>query len=286
MGLGLHNYHQTFTNFPPAVIFGPDGKPWHSWRVLILPYLEQTALYNQYDFNEPWNGPKNSKLLDKMPAVYRDPIYGNEKGHFTHYAALVGAWKVGNSEVHTALSPEGIKQGPVKPGQPAAFNFSDPAASSMRNVTDGTSNTIVVAPVSPDRKIPWMKPEDITVTADFPGLGQPGGIAAPYKSGEAPNAPRSAPVLILDGSVRMIPDSINVTMLRALTTRDGGEVIDSSSLLRTRPGQVSNRQERSSRSTSTAPRPVRRSSDVKEAVAWWTKARGSANRPRILLSLR
>jgi hypothetical protein len=57
IGLAMHNFHATHGCFPPAVVTGPDGKPWHSWRVLILPYLEELKLYNEYDFTVPW-GPR------------------------------------------------------------------------------------------------------------------------------------------------------------------------------------------------------------------------------------
>jgi hypothetical protein len=86
----MHNFHDTHKQFPPAAIFGPDGKPWHSWRVLLLPYLEQIALYDQYRFDEPWDGPNNKKLLAAMPPVYRDPLYGEDQGHFPHYAVVTG----------------------------------------------------------------------------------------------------------------------------------------------------------------------------------------------------
>ena len=56
----MHNFHAITNHFPPAVIFGPDGKPWHSWRVLILPYLEENELYNAYDFSQPWDSPRNN----------------------------------------------------------------------------------------------------------------------------------------------------------------------------------------------------------------------------------
>jgi hypothetical protein len=58
-------------SYPPAYIVGPDGKPWHSWRMLILPDLEQHELYNKYNFDEPWDGPNNRMLWDQMPAIYR-----------------------------------------------------------------------------------------------------------------------------------------------------------------------------------------------------------------------
>src|SRR5262245_42706847 len=66
-GLALQNYHDTYGSFPPAFVLGPDGRPWHSWRVLILPFMECDPLYREYRFNEPWDGPNNRKLLAKMP---------------------------------------------------------------------------------------------------------------------------------------------------------------------------------------------------------------------------
>jgi hypothetical protein len=213
IGLAMHNFHSTYNQYLPAVIFGPDGKPWHSWRVIILGYIEQLDLYNQYDFGEPWDSAKNLKLLDRMPSVYRDPVYGDGKGHFTHYAALVGP--------RTAFTPEG---GKMTAGKPVAF---EKGGTSIRNMTDGTSNTVMIAPVSPDRKIPWTKPEDITVGPNFPGLGQPGGIAAPYKAGPQPGAPQLAPVLLADGSVHFLPATISSQVLDALMTINGGEIIPS-----------------------------------------------------------
>ena len=60
--MAVANYHETFGSFPPAFVNGPDGTPWHSWRVLILPYLQQQKLYESYNFAEPWNGPNNRTL--------------------------------------------------------------------------------------------------------------------------------------------------------------------------------------------------------------------------------
>ena len=209
MGLAMHNFHSTFNNFPPAVVFGPDGKPWHSWRVLILPYVEEAGIYNQYDFSQPWDSPKNRALIDKMPSVYRDPLNGETTGSDTHYAALVGEG--------TLFSPKGstIK---VANGTASDGLFK---GRSMAEITDGTSNTISIVPVDPSRKIPWTKPEDINVGADFPGLGKPGGIFTPARI----DGVGVAPVLIADGSVRTLFETIDLATVRALTTIRGGEVI-------------------------------------------------------------
>src|SRR5580765_5120811 len=62
IGFSLHAYHERYDSFPPAYVNGPDGTRWHSWRVLFLPFLGQSDLFNQYNFDEPWNGPHNQAL--------------------------------------------------------------------------------------------------------------------------------------------------------------------------------------------------------------------------------
>jgi hypothetical protein len=219
IALAIHGFNTTMTRLPPAVIYGPDGKPWHSWRVLLLPYLGQIDLYNAYDFTQPWDGAKNIKLLNRMPDVYHDPAYGDTKGHDAHYAALVGAWEGTSGEVHTAFPPSGVRMKGVRPGLP--FDEIRAAGATLRDATDGTSVTIAIAPASPDRKIPWTKPEDIAVGPGFPGLGHPGGIAAPHRAGGPPDGPRAAPVLLLDGDVKILLDTVKPETLLALASRDG-----------------------------------------------------------------
>ena len=93
IALALHNYHDTYGCFPPAYLADRNGKPMHSWRVLILPFIEQSALYQKYDFSEPWDGPKNSKLLSSMPHVYSCPSVARTaagRSTCTSYLAVVG----------------------------------------------------------------------------------------------------------------------------------------------------------------------------------------------------
>ena len=73
LGLALQAYHDKYGSLPPAYFPDKDGKPKYSWRVLILPMLGEQALYDAYDFDEPWNGPNNRKLASKMPAVFACP---------------------------------------------------------------------------------------------------------------------------------------------------------------------------------------------------------------------
>ena len=114
LGLAMHNYHATDGTFPPAAVYSKDGKPLLSWRVLLLPYLEQNDLFRQFKLDEPWDGPTNKKLLAKMPEIYAIPRDKAKQSHATAYQVFTGA-------------------GTIFPG---------PKASRVADITDGTSNTI------------------------------------------------------------------------------------------------------------------------------------------------
>jgi hypothetical protein len=97
INLALLNYADQNGHFPPPYIADENGKPMHSWRVLILPLIDERALYDQYNFDEPWDGPDNSKLADKMPAVFSSPqiskssFWGSSDNAFnTSYLLPVG----------------------------------------------------------------------------------------------------------------------------------------------------------------------------------------------------
>ncbi|WP_406693407.1 M56 family metallopeptidase [Singulisphaera sp. Ch08] len=127
--LAMHNYADTYGHFPPAVIRPADGKPPYSWRVAILPYIEQNDLFKEYNFNEPWDSVSNRKLIEKIPPLYRHP--SDESGNNAYF---------------------------VVTGEPTLFPPGHPGVK-IAEVTDGTSNTIMF--VEAKREIPWTKPEDI-----------------------------------------------------------------------------------------------------------------------------
>jgi hypothetical protein len=88
-------YEADHGRLPPPYIAGPNGKPMHSWRVLILPYLEAQNLFDEYDFSEPWNGPNNSLLAQQAPDIFQCPSDASRIGGTTSYFAVVGpqtAW--------------------------------------------------------------------------------------------------------------------------------------------------------------------------------------------------
>jgi hypothetical protein len=186
LGLAFHNYSQAHNGrFPTSVMIGPDGKTPYSWRVAVLPYLEQNELYKQYNFNEPWDGPNNRKLLDKMPPTFRHPD-GDRKSSSYYMPA--------NPRAMGAAPGEGL----------------------MSSITDGLSYTIAL--VEARRDIPWTKPEDIPVPVPADGANAP----LPKLGGFEPGGFNA---LFSDGAVRTLEDSIAPDTLKAFFSKDGGEVI-------------------------------------------------------------
>lgn len=135
--VALQNYEATHGHLPPAYIADENGKPMHSWRVLILPHLDQQAIYDQYDFDEPWNGPNNSKLINKLDP--KSVLFQGEyqtKNYLTSFKLVTGPGTAFDQD-HTV-------------------KLSDLAA--------GGNQTIgVVDEMS--KPVCWMSPEDVTVDA-------------------------------------------------------------------------------------------------------------------------
>jgi hypothetical protein len=184
IGLAFHNYAAAYGHFPPAAGFAPNSKHPHSWRVALLPFLDQAQLYNEYHFDEPWDSPNNRALIARIPGVYRAPA-DNGKPTSSSYFVIAGPGTI----------------------------FSDDNATAFAQITDGLSNTILA--VEAKRDIPWTKPEDIPFDPRGP-LPKVGGFSADG----------TFEILLADGAVKAVSQSIEPLVFRALLTRAGGEVIE------------------------------------------------------------
>ncbi len=191
IGLALQNYHDTYGSLPPAYIADQTGKPIHSWRVLILPFMEQKPLYDKYRFDEPWDGPNNAKLHNRIVEVFCCPSRPKQQPKSeTSYVAVIGpqtAWPERN-------------------------------ATKMSDFKDGTSNTILVVEIA-NSGIHWMEPRDLHV------VQMPMALNAARGQGISSHHPNVAMAVYLDGHTQAINDNIPPQILRALLTIAGGEQI-------------------------------------------------------------
>lgn len=132
IALAMHNYHSTYGAFPAAAICDKKtGKPLLSWRVAILQYIEEEALYKQFKMDEPWDSEHNLKLAKNMPKIYFHPKANKPGDDKTHYRLFYG--------------------------KGAAFELNK--TSSLATFTDGTSNTIMA--VEAEEPVVWTNPNDL-----------------------------------------------------------------------------------------------------------------------------
>jgi hypothetical protein len=191
--LALHNHHDTFRTLPPQASTDKDGKPLLSWRVMILPFIEQQALYQQFHLDEPWDSEHNKALIEKMPQVYKSPASAAGEGK-TVYLGVSG-------EKGTFPASKKASVGPGGGLSFAAF-------------TDGLSNTAAVVEAGDESAVIWTKPDDLVPDEKDPLKGLLGQYPGGFQVG------------ICDGSVRFISEAVNPKMLFFLFQRNDGNVID------------------------------------------------------------
>jgi hypothetical protein len=188
IGLACHNYHDTMGQFPSNFV-GPDGKVLFSWRVAILPFIEQDNMWKQLDMTKPWDDPQNAKVLEKMPDVFR--VYGRDA-------------EKGKTYLQMPYSPQQVPGG-------SPFLVAG-RRTSFANITDGLSNTIAV--VEAADAVNWAKPDDLLFDPKkAPKVGDP--------------SRKWFHALFGDGAVRILHrDKLTDDQLWALMTIDGGEVVE------------------------------------------------------------
>jgi hypothetical protein len=197
LALAMHNYHDEHGVFPPAIIADENGRPLHSWRVLLLPYLECQSLYAEYDMDEPWNGPNNRKLSSAIPYTYKCPSRDHRHGQFyTSYVAVTGDSTMWRGKQQTSLS----------------------------DITDGAGRTVMIVEHHASG-VHWMEPRDVP----FEPLVQQFGHNDDVWSGPHRHEsffyeyPAGRNVAFSDGSVRFLRNALEANTWAAMLTTAGGE---------------------------------------------------------------
>ncbi len=182
IGLAMHNYHDTHNQFP-AYSKSESGRPLLSWRVHLLPYLENAALYSEFHLDEPWDSEHNKTLIERMPQVFKSPGVKSSKPGMTTFQTVMGK--------DMLLESNGGKV-------------------AMRDVIDGTSNTAMAMDASSEFETIWTKPGDL-----MPDL-------AKMRTALEERFQNGGLVLMTDGSVRQLRDGIDDVMLMNLFVRNDG----------------------------------------------------------------
>ncbi|WP_197995379.1 DUF1559 family PulG-like putative transporter [Gimesia algae] len=183
IGLALAFYHEENQTFPPGATVAPNGTPQHSWQTSLLPFMDQSGLFEQINFEKPWNDPENQESFQQQVSTYLAPWveekYSAEGYALSHY--------VGNELL--------LKQNQGMP---------------LSQITDGASNTIMAVDRADHFKA-WGDPAN---------LARPADIIGPDKKTLLPGG---SLVLFSDGSVRFVSNKINPQIIKDLSTPDGGE---------------------------------------------------------------
>lgn len=185
IGLAMHNYHDVYGHLPVAsegIKTDKDGKPLLSWRVHILPFIEERELYEQFNLDEPWDSENNKDLIEFIPQVY----------------VMKGGPDDGKTMVQAPIGEGSIFGGDKEVG--------------FRNITDGTSNTIMVVVTKPEKAVPWTKPADLAFDAKDP--------AADLQA-----TPAGYLALFGDGAVLTIKASLKAATWALLFNREDGMVL-------------------------------------------------------------
>jgi type II secretory pathway pseudopilin PulG len=183
ISLALQNYESTYGCLPPAYTVDESGKPLHSWRTLILPFLEQKALYDQIDLSKPWDDPANRAAYETSPRIYDCPSSTAGKGKTTYFAVV---------------APGGC--------------FKSTESRSLADITDHRDLTLMIVEVPEQHAAPWMSPNDATEEMILDGAAR----------GDFSH-PNGALAACVSGRVLFISINTPDAWLRALISIDGND---------------------------------------------------------------
>jgi prepilin-type processing-associated H-X9-DG protein len=191
IAMAMREYEAAQGSFPPAYIVDIRGKPLYSWRVLLLPYLGQQDLYDRYHLDEPWDSENNRAVTDLAVELFQCPAQPDTKSPTTNYVMVVGPHTISNGRQSRTVT----------------------------EITDGLANTIMLVEVA-DSDTYWAEPRDLQF--DKLSFAVNGGKRQQISSYHR----RGVNVAFCDGSVRMLKNSINPQLVKAMLTIDGGENVN------------------------------------------------------------
>jgi hypothetical protein len=200
IGSALHQYESAHGEFPPAVVYDGQGKPLYSWRVLLLPYLDQARLAAEFHYDEPWDSPHNQSLLPRCPRVYRHPLATNADPSLTYFRVFDGPGAAFESDPRSGFRPFVVEGKPLQRGK---------ARISLRDFPDGLENTFLV--VEAADPVPWTKPDELAFVPGQP-LPRLGGLA-----------PKLLLAGFADGHTDRLAQDTPENILRAYITRNGND---------------------------------------------------------------
>jgi hypothetical protein len=205
IGLALHNYHDVFNSFPPGTMPNKDLQPADrlSWEAAILPFIDQAPLYNGLNPKAAWNKDANEALTKTNVATYLHPSVPKGDPGGTNFVGVAGVGEAGPT-----LDARNKKAG--------AFAYDK--GRSIRDFTDGTSNTFIVG--ESKQAAPWAQggPGTIRPLTTTPYINGPDGFGGISIGG--------AHFLNADGSVRFVSDKVDPKVMEARSTIAGGEVVN------------------------------------------------------------
>lgn len=206
IAIAMHKYLDVHKSFPAAASYGPDGKPLLSWRVHLLPFLDQMQLYQEFHLDEPWDSEHNQKLIERMPEVFRSTHWSPEQPTKTCFVVVTSEGSVAESRKKRTPASTGQEVGP-------ATAFQGREGIMIADITDGTSNTIMAVETDAEHAVLWTKPDDLPFDPKQPtkgfGVDENGLVRA----------------LFCDGSVRGLKSSLTAETWRRLLLRNDGQQI-------------------------------------------------------------
>ncbi len=210
--LAMHYFHDKYEQFPaPAAICDAEGEPLLSWRVALLPYLEQVDLYNKFHLDEPWDSPHNLDLVKQMPALFA--IDGQPE--LTEMGKTVILRPIYDGHDRRRESKRDEVQTPIQKDKEGKAYYFTPWLQ-FADYTDGSSHTVLVVEADAKSAVTWTKPDDWNVDLDNPKEGI-------FEKSDGQGEPIIKILGFADGHAGPVKDSVDVETLRRAITHNGAK---------------------------------------------------------------